>query len=69
MASKKQLIIAIDQNGYVKAEVTGIKGAACKDYIALVEELVNGKTTNETLTEAYYQQEINQQNDQKIYNQ
>lgn len=66
--SKKKIIISIDKDGYVKAEITGVKGAACKEYIALVEEIVNGKVVDEELTSEYYQQELDQQNEAKLSN-
>ncbi|MCW3463998.1 DUF2997 domain-containing protein [Chitinophaga nivalis] len=69
MANSKKIIISIDKAGYVKAEISGAKGAACKEYIALVEELVNGKAVDETLTAEYYQQETGQSNESPISNQ
>jgi len=64
----KKIIIEIDNEGYVKAEITGAKGAACKEYITLVEEIVNGKVVDEELTAEYYQQEVNQQNEGQLLN-
>ncbi len=66
--SKKKIIISIDKDGYVKAEITGVKGSACKDYIKLVEEIVNGKVVDEELTAEYYQQELDQQQKNTVSN-
>lgn len=64
----KQLIISIDKDGYVKAEISGVKGPSCKKYISLVEELVNGKAVNEELTAEYHQEQTDQQNDSSLSN-
>lgn len=65
---KKKIIIAIDKQGYVKAEITGAKGAACKEYIKLVEEIVNGKVIDEELTAEFYQQQTDQGNETTLSN-
>lgn len=67
MTGSKQLIISIDKAGYVKAEVSGVPDASRKEYITLIEEIVNGKVTAEEPTAAYYQQE--QQNPTSPFNQ
>lgn len=59
MAGSKQLMISIDKAGYVKAEVSGVQEASGKEYITLIEEIVNGKVTAEAPTAAYYQQQQN----------
>lgn len=69
MAGNRQIIVSIDKDGYVKAEVSGVPGPDCKKYLSLIEEIVNGKATGETLTAEYYQQSEQSQNDQNSLNQ
>lgn len=69
MAGNQQIIIAIDKDGFVKAEVSGVPGPDCKKYLSLIEDIVNGKATDETLTAEYYQQSTSSQNDQTSLNQ
>jgi len=53
----KKLIISIDKNGFVNAEVTGAKGKKCLDYIALLEDILEGKVASHEYTQEYYEQE------------
>ncbi|MBC9931986.1 DUF2997 domain-containing protein [Chitinophaga qingshengii] len=56
--SGRKLIISIDKEGNVTAEINGVKGPSCKDYTKLVEQLVEGNIIHETLTSEYYEQEV-----------
>ncbi|MBC9911690.1 DUF2997 domain-containing protein [Chitinophaga varians] len=58
MSTERKLIISIDKDGNVTAEINGVKGPSCKDYTKLIEQLIEGKIINETLTSEYYEQEI-----------
>lgn len=58
MSSQRKLIISIDKDGNVSAEINGVKGPSCKDYEKLIEQLVDGKIIDETLTSEFYEQEI-----------
>ena len=53
----KKLIISIDKNGFVNAEVTGAKGKKCLDYIALLENILEGKMVSQEYTQEYYEQQ------------
>ncbi|GEP88999.1 Protein of unknown function [Chitinophaga terrae (ex Kim and Jung 2007)] len=57
MASQRKLVISIDKEGNVTAEINGVKGPSCKDYEKLIEQLVDGMITDETLTSEFYEQE------------
>ena len=54
----KKLIISIDKNGLVTAEVSGAKGQKCLDYIALLEDIIEGKAVSQEYTQEYYEQQI-----------
>jgi hypothetical protein len=54
----KKLIISIDKNGLVSAEVNGVKGKKCRDYLALLEAILEGKAVAEELTPEYYEQPV-----------
>ena len=53
----KKLIISIDKNGLVTAEVSGAKGKNCLNYIALLEDIIEGKTVTKEYTQEYYEQQ------------
>ena len=53
----KKLIISIDKNGFVTAEVSGAKGQKCLDYIALLEDILEGKMVSKEYTQEYYEQQ------------
>jgi len=53
----KKLIISIDKNGFVTAEVSGTKGQKCLDYIALLEDILEGKMVSQEYTQEYYEQQ------------
>jgi len=53
----KKLIISIDKNGFVSAEVSGAKGKKCLDYIALLEDILEGKMVSKEYTPEYYEQQ------------
>jgi hypothetical protein len=54
----KKLIISIDKNGAVTAEVSGAKGKKCLDYIALLEDILEGKVASQEYTQEYYEQPV-----------
>ncbi|MDR1202436.1 MAG: DUF2997 domain-containing protein [Tannerellaceae bacterium] len=62
----KKLIISIDKNGFVTAEVNGVKGEKCRDYLALLEDILEGKAVTEELTQEYYEQPVKLNEEQRI---
>lgn len=53
----KQLRVQIFQNGQIQAEVLGIKGKKCTDYISILEELLEAETIDSEYTSEYYETE------------
>jgi hypothetical protein len=53
----KQLRIQIFQDGQIQAEVLGVKGKKCTDYISLLEELLEAEIIESDYTSEYYQTE------------
>jgi hypothetical protein len=54
----KKLRIQIFQDGRIQAEVLGIKGKKCTDYISLLEELLDAETVDSEYTSEYYETEL-----------
>lgn len=54
----KKINIRIFPDGTVKAEVEGIKGKKCTDYIKIIEELLEAETVDSDYTPEYYESEI-----------
>nr|WP_263324562.1 DUF2997 domain-containing protein [Neobacillus sp. Marseille-Q6967] len=55
----KKLRIQIFQDGQIQAEVLGVKGKKCTDYISLLEELLDAETVDSEYTSDYYEPEEN----------
>lgn len=55
----KKIQIRIFPDGTVQAEVEGIKGKKCTDYIKIIEELLEAETFDSEYTPEYYESEIN----------
>lgn len=53
----KQLRVQIFQDGQIQAEVLGIKGKKCTDYISILEELLEAETFDSEYTPEYYEKE------------
>lgn len=64
----KKVIISIDRNGMVNAEVSGVPGKKCTDYIKLLENILEGEVVDQEFTQEYYQQEVSITPDQHIEN-
>lgn len=50
----KRIRIAILPDGRVQAEVQGIKGKACTNYVGVLEELLNAQVIDSQYTPEYY---------------
>lgn len=55
--SKKQIRVQIFPDGQIKAEVIGIKGKSCTDYIEVLEQLLDAETIDSGYTSEYYETE------------
>ena len=53
----KQVRIQIFPDGRVQAEVQGIKGKSCTDYISILEEILNAETFSSSYTPEYYEEQ------------
>jgi hypothetical protein len=62
----KKLIISIDKDGFITAEVNGVKGEKCRDYLALLEDILEGKAITEELTQEYYEKPAKLNEEQSI---
>ncbi|OCA87835.1 hypothetical protein A8F94_08315 [Bacillus sp. FJAT-27225] len=54
---KKQFRIQLFSDGQIQAEVLGVKGKKCTDYISLLEELLDAETIDSEYTAEYYESE------------
>jgi hypothetical protein len=54
---KKRVRIRLFPDGTVQAEVEGVKGKKCTDYIRILEELLEAETVDSDYTDEYYQEE------------
>lgn len=55
----RQIRIQIRPDGTIHAQVQGIKGAGCTEYISVIEQLLNAETIDSEYTNEYYEQEQN----------
>ena len=52
----QRLQVRIYPDGRIEAETKGIMGKKCTDYIKILEEMLDAKTTNSEYTSEYYQE-------------
>jgi hypothetical protein len=65
----KKIQLRIFPDGRVQAEVQGIKGKACTDYIGILEEVLNAEVYESSYTPEYYESQevwLSQQIDQTV---
>lgn len=55
--AKKQIRVQIFPDGQIKADVIGIKGKSCTDYIEILEQLLDAETIDSEYTDEYYETE------------
>ena len=55
--SSKRIQLRVYPDGRIEAEVQGVKGKKCTDYIALLEELLDAETIESEFTPEYYESE------------
>lgn len=53
----KNIRIQIFPDGRIQAEVNGIKGKKCTDYIRILEEILGAETIDSSYTPEYYESE------------
>jgi len=49
----RQIIVTVSADGTVGAETSGITGEACLDYIGILEDLLDARTTGSRFTDDY----------------
>ena len=65
---KKQLKITLLPNGEIKMETHGIKGKKCLKYAEFLEKLADAKIEKQEFTSEYYEQEVEEvQQQQNLY--
>lgn len=65
----KKIQLRIFPDGRVQAEVQGIKGKACTDYIGILEEVLNAEVYESSYTPEYYENQevwLSQQIDETV---
>lgn len=53
----KQIKIQIFPDGRVQADIEGIKGKKCTDYIQILEEILDAEAIDSSYTPEYFQSE------------
>jgi hypothetical protein len=67
MSERRQIVVTVNADGTVTAETRGVLGERCLDYVAILEDLVDGRTTHSTYTADWNRrQEFARQEDQDI---
>jgi len=59
----ERIIVRIAPDGAIQAETQGIKGPACMDYIALLEEILDATTVTSAFTSEYTETTNTEQNE------
>ena len=57
MALMKKIRVQIFSDGTIKADVMGIKGKSCTDYIEVLEQLLDAEIVDSEYTAEYYETE------------
>jgi hypothetical protein len=53
----KRIQLRVYPDGRIEAEVQGVKGTSCTDYIAVLEELLQAETIESAYTPEYFERE------------
>ncbi|SDS73379.1 DUF2997 domain-containing protein [Actinoplanes derwentensis] len=56
MTGKPRIVVTVNPDGTVSAETLDILGDHCLDYIAVLEDLIDGKVQNSAFTSDYTRQ-------------
>lgn len=58
MSERQQVVVVVAPDGTVRAETHGVLGERCLDYVAILEDLIDGQVTQSSYTEDWNRQEI-----------
>ena len=53
----EKLIVKINPDGKIVVETKGIKGKKCKEYMEIMERLLNSQIVDSAYTDEYYEEE------------
>jgi hypothetical protein len=57
MIERQQVVVTVAADGTVRAETRGVVGERCLDYVAILEDLIDGRTTESSYTADWARQE------------
>jgi hypothetical protein len=55
--SRRRIVVTVDPDGTVRAQTQGVLGEKCLDYVAVLEDLIDGRTTESAYTEDLHRSE------------
>jgi hypothetical protein len=55
--SGRRIVVTVDPDGTVRAQTQGVLGERCLDYVAVLEDLIDGHTTESAYTDDYQRSE------------
>ncbi|MGC4750553.1 DUF2997 domain-containing protein [Micromonospora sp. DT201] len=59
MTEKPQIVLTVTSAGIVSAETKGLAGSGCLDYITILEDLLDARTTESAYTADYTRTNVN----------
>jgi hypothetical protein len=54
----KRIKLQIFSDGRIQADIEGIKGKKCTDYIRILEEILDAETVDSSYTPEYYESNV-----------
>jgi Protein of unknown function (DUF2997) len=66
MADEPRIVVTVSGDGTVSAETVGLTGAACLDYIAVLEDLLDARTVHSAYTAEYEQAAVDATDRQEL---
>jgi hypothetical protein len=63
-----RIVVTVAGDGTVSAETVGVTGAACLDYIAVLEELLDARTVHSAYTAEFEQHATDRQESRDVDN-
>jgi hypothetical protein len=66
MPAEPRIVVTVSGDGTVSAETQGLTGAACLDYITVLEELLGARTVRSAYTEDHHRATADVVNTQEL---